>query len=177
MKYWNLICTVVLFLTTLLVLYRHSNYSVGIVDSESVIHESLAFQGIQKQIQEENLKLQEEFEGELVKLKPSKEEFELLSEEAKKEKVEQFNKDTTEIRDKYAKKASNLENKYQEAIDNVFKKVKEIVEKIAKSEEINLVLLVSKKNQVLYSENKIDLSDKILKSINKDLPKLVLKED
>lgn len=147
----------------------------AIVDNDKMINDSLVLQDLQKQIREQNSKLQEEFEKELEKFKPSKEEFDLLSEEAKKEKAEQFNKYAAQARDDYAKKLSGLEERYKNSVDSIFKKIKEVTKKIAESEKIDLVLFISSKNQVLYSQDGVDLSDKVLKHVNKSMSKFVLK--
>ncbi len=109
MKYIQLFISVIALIIFLFVGYKFAGYQpqntkAAIIDSDKVINESLALQNIQQQIKEQNSRLQQEFESELEKLKPSKEEFELLSEEAKKEKTEQFNKHTVNARDAYAKK-------------------------------------------------------------------------
>ncbi|WP_253300169.1 OmpH/Skp family outer membrane protein [Wolbachia endosymbiont of Chironomus riparius] len=139
-----------------------------------MINDSLALQDLQEQIKKYNSKLQQEFEQEIEKIKPSKEEFDLLSEEAKKEKIEQFNEHATKFREDYSKKVSNLENNYKNAVESIFNKIKEVTKKIAENEKIDLVLFISNKNQVLYSKDKVDLSNKTLKNINKDLPTFTL---
>ncbi|CAH2209265.1 jg24760 [Pararge aegeria aegeria] len=150
------------------------NTKAAIIDSDKVINESLALQNIQQQIKEQNSRLQKEFENELEKFKPSKEEFDLLSEEAKKEKTEQFSKHTVSVRDNYAKKMSHLEENYREAVESVFNKIKEVAKRTAEKNNIDLVLFISKKNQVLYSMDEVDLSDVVLKNVNKEIPEFAL---
>ncbi|WP_374698767.1 OmpH family outer membrane protein [Wolbachia endosymbiont (group B) of Limnophora tigrina] len=155
--------------------YQPQNTKAAIIDSDKIINESLALQNIQQQIKEQNSKLQQEFESELEKFKPSKEEFDLLSEEAKKEKTEQFNKYTVSARDNYAKKMLYLEESYRDAVESVFNKIKEVAKKTAEKDNIDLVLFISKKNQVLYSMDEVDLSDMVLNNINKEIPEFALK--
>lgn len=147
----------------------------AVVDSDKVITESLALQNVQQQVREQNSILQQEFEKELEKLKPSKDEFDLLSEEAKQEKTEQFNRHAMKARDDYTKKMSDLEQNYKNAVDGIFNKIKELTKQIAESNKVDLVLFVSKKNQILYSVDQIDLSNTILQSINKKIPEFALK--
>lgn len=151
------------------------NMHTAIVDSDEVINRSLALQNVQQQIKEKNSVLQQEFEKELEKFKPSKEEFDLLSEAAKEEKTEEFNKLAVKARDDYAKKMSNLEESYRGAVDSIFNKIKEITKKTAEKNNIGLVLFISKKNQVLYSMDEVDLSDVVLNNINKEMPEFALK--
>ncbi|KDB19448.1 OmpH family outer membrane protein [Wolbachia endosymbiont of Glossina morsitans morsitans] len=180
MKYIQLFISVIALIISLfvgykLVGYQPQNTKAAIIDSDKVINESLALQNIQQQIKEQNSRLQQEFESELEKLKPSKEEFELLSEEAKKEKTEQFNKHTVNTRDNYAKKMLHLEESYRDAVESVFNKIKEVAKKTAEKNNIDLVLFISKKNQVLYSMDEVDLSDVVLNNINKKIPEFALK--
>lgn len=180
MKYIQLFISVIALIISLFVGYKFVGYQpqntkAAIIDSDKVINESLALQNIQQQIKEQNSRLQQEFESELEKLKPSKEEFELLSEEAKKEKTEQFNKHTVNTRDNYAKKMLHLEESYRDAIESVFNKIKEVAKKTAEKNNIDLVLFISKKNQVLYSMDEVDLSDMVLNNINKEIPEFALK--
>ncbi|WP_395463037.1 OmpH family outer membrane protein [Wolbachia endosymbiont of Cantharis cryptica] len=184
MKYTQLSISVIALVISLFVGYKvvkhqpQSAYNIKavIIDSDKVINESLALQSIQQQIKEQNSRLQQEFESELEKFKPSKEEFELLSEEAKKEKTEQFNKYAISARDNYAKKMSYLEESYRDAVDSIFNKIKEVAKKTAEKNNIDLVLFISKKNQVLYSMDEVDLSDVVLKNINKEIPEFTLKD-
>ncbi|QKX03247.1 OmpH family outer membrane protein [Wolbachia endosymbiont of Litomosoides sigmodontis] len=183
MKYIQLFISVIALIISLFTGYKvvkpqhHGalNIKVAIIDSDKVINESLTLHNIQQQIKEQNSKLQQEFENELDKLKPSKEELELLSEEAKKERAEQFNKLALSARDNYNEKMSYLEENYKDAVDSVFNKVKKIAKKTAKKNNIGLVLFISKKNQVLYSMDEIDLSDIVLKNINEETPEFILK--
>ncbi|RDD35119.1 Outer membrane protein [Wolbachia endosymbiont of Cylisticus convexus] len=182
MKYIQLLISVIALITSMFVGYKFVGYQsqgmlntkAAIIDSDKVINESLALQNIQQQIKEQNSRLQQEFENELEKLKPSKEESDLLSEEAKKEKAEQFNKHAVSVRDNYAKKMSNLEENYREAVESVFNKIKEAAKRTAEKNNIDLVLLISKKDQVLYSMDEVDLSDVVLKNVNKEIPEFAL---
>ncbi|MCM1002412.1 OmpH/Skp family outer membrane protein [Wolbachia pipientis] len=189
MKYTQLFVSVIVLVIFLFVGYKvvkHQpkgalNIKVAIIDSDKVISESLALQNIQQQIKEQSSGLQQEFESELEKFKPSKEEFELLSEEAKKERTEQFDKRALSTRDSYAKKMLYLEKSYRDAVDSIFNKIKEIAKETAEKNNIDLVLFLSKKNQVLYfmdeaDLDKVDLSDVVLKNINKEIPELALKD-
>ncbi|MDR1139137.1 MAG: OmpH family outer membrane protein [Rickettsiales bacterium] len=189
MKYTQLFISVIVLIIFLFVGYRvvkHQpegalNIKVVIIDSDKVISESLALQNIQQQIKEQSSGLQQEFESELEKFKPSKEEFELLSEEAKKERTEQFDKQAASVKGNYAKKMLYLEKSYRDAVDSIFNKIKEVAKETAEKNNIDLVLFISKKNQVLYSMNeadldKVDLSDAVLKNINKEIPEFALKD-
>ncbi|MDG7052427.1 MAG: OmpH family outer membrane protein [Wolbachia endosymbiont of Alcedoecus sp.] len=189
MKYIQLFISVIVLVISLFVGYKvvkHQpegalNIKVAIIDSDKVISESLALQNIQRQIKEQSSGLQQEFESELEKSQPSKEEFELLSEEAKKERTEQFDKSALSARDSYAKKMLYLEKSYRDAVDSIFNKIKEIAKGTAEKNNVDLVLFISKKNQVLYSMDeadldKVDLSDAVLKDINKEIPEFALKD-
>lgn len=181
MKHLHLFCVVICVLFSSSAIYMAYNrsvshhHTVAIVDSDKVVNGSLALQDVQQQIREQNDKLQQEFEKELEKVKPSQEEFDLLSEEAKREKAEQFSKYAAQARDDYAKKGSDLEESYKNSVDSIFNKIKEVAKKIAESEKVDLVLFVSSKNLVLYSKDRVDLSDQVLKNVNKAMPKFVVK--
>lgn len=185
MKYVQLFISVVALVVSLFVGYSFVEYQprdlfstkIAIIDSDMVVNESLALQNIQQRIKEQNSKLQQEFEKELEKFKPSKEEFDLLSEAAKEEKTEQFNKQAVKARDDYAKKMSSLEESYRDAVDGIFNRIKEIAKKTAEKNNIHLVLFISKKNQILYSADEVDLSAVVLKNINKEMPEFALKTE
>ncbi|MGL9732485.1 MAG: OmpH family outer membrane protein [Wolbachia sp.] len=189
MKYTQLFISIIVLVIFLFVgfkIIKHQsedalNIKFAIIDSDKVISESLALQNIQQQIKEQNSWLQQEFENELEKFKPSKEEFELLSEKAKKERTEQFDKHALSARDSYAKKMLYLEKNYRDAVDSIFNKIKEITKEIAERSNVDLILFISKKNQILYSMNeadldKVDLSDTVLKNINKEISEFTLKD-
>ncbi|MCV3769506.1 MAG: OmpH family outer membrane protein [Wolbachia pipientis] len=184
MKYTQLFISVIALVISLFASYKSIRQQsqgafgakVVIIDSDKVINESFALQDIQQQIKNQSFKLQQEFENELEKFKSSKEEFELLSEEAKKEKTEQFNKHAVSARDNYAKKMSHLEEGYRDAVEDIFNKIKEVAKKTAEKNSIDLVLFLPKKNQILYSMDRIDLSDVLLKDINKEMSEFTLKD-
>ncbi|MGL9725872.1 MAG: OmpH family outer membrane protein [Wolbachia sp.] len=180
MKYIQSFISIITLIVSLFVAYKFIEYQpqrtrAAIIDSDKVINESLALQSIQQQIKKQSSNLQQEFENQVEKLKPSKEEFDLLSEEAKKEKTEQFNRDTVSARDNYAKKMSHLEESYRDAVENILNKIREVTREAAEKNNIDLVLFIPKKNQVLYSIDKVDLSDVVLKNLNKEIPELTLK--
>ncbi|MGL9681927.1 MAG: OmpH family outer membrane protein [Wolbachia sp.] len=189
MRYIQLFISVIILVIFLFVSYKVVKHQpdgaldikVAIIDSDKVISESLALQNIQQQIKEQSSGLQQKFKSELEKFKPSKEEFELLSEEAKKERTEQFDKRALSARDSYAKKMLYLEESYRDVVDSIFNKIKEAAKETAEKNNIDLVLFISKKNQVLYSMDeadldKVDLSDVVLKNINKEISEFALKD-
>ncbi|OEY86780.1 hypothetical protein BIY23_01965 [Wolbachia pipientis] len=146
--------------------------TLAIIDSTKIIKNSLALNNIGQQLKEQSFELEQEFRKEMDKFRLSQEEIDLLSEEAKKEKQEQIERDTSQIRDHYTKRASGLDHNYNDAINSIVNKVKEVIKEVAESEKIDLVF---EKNVVWYLKNKIDLSDKVLESINKVMPKFDLK--
>ncbi len=159
MKYIQLFTSVIALIISLFVGYKFVGYQpqstlntkAAIIDSDKVINESLALQNIQQQIKEQNSRLQKEFENELEKFKPSKEEFDLLSEEAKKEKTEQFSKHTVSVRDNYAKKMSHLEENYREAVESIFNKIKEVAKKTAeKKHRFGTIYFKKESSFILY---------------------------
>ncbi|MDR2977888.1 MAG: OmpH family outer membrane protein [Rickettsiales bacterium] len=189
MKYTQLFISVIILVISLFVGYKvvkHRpegafNIKVAIIDSDKVISESLALQNIQQQIKKRSSRLQQECESELEKFKPSKEEFGLLSEEAKKERTEQCDKQAASVKGNYVKKMLYLEESYKNAVDSIFNEIKEVAKETAEKNTIDLVLFISKKNQVLYfmdeaDLDKVDLSDAVLKNINKEMPEFALKD-
>ncbi|UWI83248.1 OmpH family outer membrane protein [Wolbachia endosymbiont of Howardula sp.] len=160
--------------------YHHSdclyNTNTAIIDSDKIINESLILQKIHHQIKERSSELQQEFDDEIEKIKPLQDEFELLSESAQKEKTDQFNHYATKIKEEYTKKIAYIEQRYRESLDQIFYKLKELAMIEAKKHDLSLVLFISKKNQVLFSAQSVDLSDKILKKINNELQDFALQE-
>ncbi len=153
--------------------HKNSTESIiAIADREKIISESLVLQDIKQQLKEQGSKLQQGFMEEMEKFNSLQEELDLLSEDAKKEKREQIDRDKLQIRDHYDKKAYSLNLIYNDAISNVLNKVEEVLKQVAESEKVDLVF---EKNGILYLKNKIDLSDKVLKDINKVMPKFALK--
>ncbi len=145
---------------------------IAIADREKIINESLVLKDIKQQIKEQGSKLEQGLMAEMEKSNSLQEEFDLLSEDAKKEKMGQINKDKLQIRDHYNKKAYDLNLIYSDAISSVLKKVEEVLTQVADSEKVDLVF---EKNGILYLKNKIDLSDKVLENLNKVMPKFALK--
>ncbi|XGA08016.1 MAG: OmpH family outer membrane protein [Wolbachia endosymbiont of Xenopsylla cheopis] len=151
----------------------------AIVDRDKVISESLAFQSIKKQVDSEQATLQEDSSKQEEGLHKVKQEIskqqDILSEEAFSQKMREFNESVLKVQQDLSQKNMELRESYIAAVKEVLSEVKNIASNIAEGEKIGLVLFVSKEEQVFYARNEVDISDKTIKILNKEMPNIDIK--
>ena len=150
--------------------------SIAFMDMKQILNNSKAGKGAQDYLQKLFKDGQKKYSDLEIKLK--KEERDLLAkktilskEEYKKnsdmlrDKVIKYQKDRRESLDKIAQKRAD-------AKENLLKKLNPIIEKY--TEENNIALIIDKKN-VVAGLPELDITNKIIEILNKELPTLKLK--
>ncbi|WP_339046378.1 OmpH family outer membrane protein [Candidatus Mesenet endosymbiont of Agriotes lineatus] len=151
----------------------------AIVDRDKILSESLAFQDMKKQADNEQAILQEDSSKKEEELHKTRQEIskqqDILSEEAFSQKMKEFNESVLKVQQDLSQKNMELRESYIAAVKEVLSEVKNIASNIAGEENIGLVLFVSKEEQVFYAKNEVDISDKTIKILNKEMPSIDIK--
>lgn len=140
------------------------------VDSEKIAESSVAFKEARKKIDEKR----EQYEAKSAKMQETlTKKFQDLEKRKNVISTEAYNKEREQNiveAEKYQRTAymerANLEQAYQALVNDFYEKLTEVITKKAKDKNASLVL---NKMHVLYSEDKLDITDLIIEQLNKDL--------
>lgn len=151
----------------------------AIVDRDRIFSESLAFQDIKKQVESEQAILQKDSSQQEEELRKTEQEIsqqqDMLSEEAFSQKLKEFNESVLKIQQDLSQRNIELKKSYVDSAKEILNTIKNIASGVAEEENIGLVLFVSKEEQVFYAKGEIDISDKVIKILNKKMPGIDIK--
>lgn len=174
MKLRNKIIAIAL-AATFIPAFANAETKIGVVDIQKIMRESLAAKDLQEQLE----KRKNEFQSEITKQeqqlqkedKALAEERGVLSADAFEKKRNSFKTKVDDTQRKINSRKVKLETGYANAINQIQNKVLGIVESIAKDKSLTLVLPFS---ETLYADNSMNISEEVLKKLDKELPKINL---
>jgi Skp family chaperone for outer membrane proteins len=162
-------------------LFANENYpntSIAIVDLNLILSESKAakdatkqFEIIQKNTEEEIIKSDKEMLEERNKLV---EQQSVIAPEAFELKAKDYEKKLQNYQSEKQNKLRSLEGVLQKARNDILENVKPILEKLSKELGVTVIL---EKNSVLLSATNMDITDDVIKKLNKELPKIKVSLD
>ena len=157
---------------------NYPNTSIAIVDLNLILSESKAaknatkqFEEIQKLIEDEIIASDKKMLDERNKLI---EQQSVIAPEAFELKAKDYEKKLQEYQADKQNKLRKLEGVLQKARNTILEKVKPILEDISKELGVTVIL---EKNSVLLSANNMDITDNVIKKLNKELPKIKVSLD
>ena len=155
---------------------QYPNTSIGIIDINKVLTESKAAVDAAKQIEKIQKKSEEESkkEDELLINEREKliEQQTVMAPEAFEVKVADFEKKVQSYQTKRQEKLRKLDQMVQIARANILEEVKPIISDYANELGITVIL---EKNTVILSEDSMDMTEQVIKILNKNLPKIKVK--
>lgn len=151
---------------------------IAVVNIQQIMRESTAAKSVREQLESK----QKSFQADITKKEEAlqKEDQELakkqsvLSKEAFAEKAKAFRSKATEVQKEVQAKKAMLDGGFERALNDIQKAVNEIIADMAKEKGFALAVPTS---QVLYADDKMDISKEVLDRLNKKLPKLDVKFD
>jgi outer membrane protein len=153
-----------------------ADVKIGFVETRKVIESSMAHTDIMSQVQKKNEEFRDEVQKSEAILKKKYQELETkknaLSQDAVDKKNEEISKEVAELQKKSYGQHSSLEDAYRNATQLVVDKANEIVKQHAEKNGYNAIL---EKAAAVYSDNSLDVTDIVLESLNKSLPKVEVK--
>ena len=162
-------------------LFANENYpntSIAIVDLNLILSESKAakdatkqFEIIQKNTEEEIIKSDKEMLEERNKLI---EQQSVIAPEAFELKAKDYEKKLQNYQSEKQNKLRSLEGVLQKARNDILENVKPILEELSKELGVTVIL---EKNSVLLSATNMDITDDVIKKLNKELPKIKVSLD
>ena len=162
--------------------YSHAdtypNTSIAIVDLNLILSDSKAAKAATKDFE----KIQKDTESEIVesdKLMLEErnkliEQQSVIAPEAFEVKAQDYEKKLQNYQVEKQNKLRNLEGVLQKARNEILEKVKPILEELSKELGVTVIL---EKNSVLLSATNMDITDEVIKKLNKELPKIKVSLD
>ncbi|MDB1135313.1 OmpH family outer membrane protein [Candidatus Anaplasma sp. TIGMIC] len=147
------------------------------VDSDRILGEALVAKDIRAQIDRRRTELQGTFSRRSEKLHQEEEELikqkGILSSDAFEAKVMEFRQSVDTMNRDVETKMAELEAMYSNAIGQVYEKIQQISKQVADSEGAAMVLFMTR-GQVPFVVSSVDITEKILEILNKDLSRVSL---
>tara|TARA_B100001059_G_C17603846_1_gene460959 strand:- start:129 stop:668 length:540 start_codon:yes stop_codon:yes gene_type:complete len=176
MKKFNIIFLTLIFLSSVSIADQYPNTSIGIIDINKVLTESKAAIDASKQIEKIQKESEEEskIEDELIIKEREKliEQQSVMAPEAFEVKVADFEKKVQAYQIERQEKLRKLDQMVQIARAQILEEVKPIINDYA--EELGITVILEK-NAVIMSADDMDMTDQVIKILNKNLPKIKVK--
>ncbi|MDG2416836.1 MAG: OmpH family outer membrane protein [Pelagibacterales bacterium] len=174
MKKFNFILlTLLFFSSSCLFADQYPNTSIGIIDINKVLTESKAAIDATKQIDKIQKNSEEESKSEddlIIKERERLiEQQSVMAPEAFEVKVADFEKKVQNYQIERQEKLRKLDQMVQMARAKILDEVKPIINEYAKEVGITVIL---EKNAVVMSADEMDMTEEVIKILNKNLPKI-----
>lgn len=149
---------------------------VGILDVEKIVKESNAMRDIQNKVskkqdeyQKDVTKKQNELEAEQKKIEAKKN---VLSKEAFEKEAAAFEKKVDDLKNFVDKKQNSLKKASLDSMSKINDYIKDIISDLSKERDFDIIIPAS---QTLYYKDQLDISDEVLKKLNKKVTKVDVK--
>lgn len=147
-----------------------------VVDVQRILDESEAAKGVQKQLNTQRAKFQTETEKEENQLRQAEQDLtkahDHLSADAYGDHEQKLRQHFIAVERHVDVRRKLLDQSFTDAMNVVRDKLLAIVQDMARERKANLVLV---KQQVLWSDKQLDVTDEILSRLNKSLPQVIVK--
>jgi len=149
---------------------------IGIIDVEKIVKESSAMRDIQAKVskkqdeyQKEVTKKQDELEADQKRIEGKRN---VLSKEAFEKESKSFEKKVDDLKTFVDRKQNSLKKASLDSMSKVNDKVKDIIAEISKEKELDVIMPAA---QTLYFKDELDVTDEVLKRLNKKITKVDVK--
>mgnify|MGYP006266503247 CR=1 FL=1 len=156
---------------------KFSPATIAFVDRQRVIAESDAGKSVQAQLNAKRESLNAEMSTKQEKLRSTQSELQriqesqLLAEDAFRQRVQDFEQEASKTQREVQLRARALEQGLQQALSNIFAEALKIAAEIAEDEGIEVVLDA---RQVLFADQSLNLTERVLTQLNQRLPTMEL---
>lgn len=147
-----------------------------VVDVQRILDESEAAKGVQKQLNQQRARFQAETEKEENQLRQAEQDLgkshDRLSAEIYGEREQQLRQRFISVERHVDVRRKMLDQSFTDAMNVVRDKLLAIVQEIAREKDVKLVLV---KQQILWADKPLDVTDDVLARLNKLLPQVTVK--
>ncbi len=169
-----ILITIIAFLTSFSSSFAQgSSLNIAVINAEEVLRNSVVMKHIQDKISSKEKEYQSMID---VKQKVLEKEFKkidskksVLSTSSLEEEEEKFNKKFNDLKVELESKQKSLKDASIQALSQVDEKVNEIIATISKEKNLDLILHSS---SLIFAKDDLDISDEVLKRLNKQMTKV-----
>ena len=176
MNKFNIIFLTLFLCSSISIADQYPNTSIGIIDINKVLTESKAAVDAAKQIEKIQKKSEEESKNEDELLINEREKLieqqTVMAPEAFEVKVADFEKKVQSYQIERQEKLRKLDQMVQKARAQILEEVKPIIKDYSDQLGITVIL---EKNAVIMSADDMDMTDQVIKILNKNLPEIKVK--
>ncbi len=137
---------------------------IGFADKLKILFEYKKAKELNEALEKENENAKVEFDKRAEEIKKLRDEMELLSESARREKGPKLEEKLKELNSFRIGKQQEIGRKYDEGIRSISKEISEVCEKYGKNKGYDAILDA---RATLYTLESLDITDEILKELNK----------
>lgn len=170
MKTLNKICLAGLLLATTAASALAQDSKIGYINTQRVIAESAPAKAAGSKLEQEFSKRQKELSDLQMSLKSLSEKFErdapTLTESQRSARQKEFAEQNRDFQRRQRELQEDLNSRRNEELLQVLEKAKRAVKSVAESEKYDLILANEGSEIVAYSNNKLDITDKVIKILN-----------
>ena len=156
--------------------HAHRFINIAVVDVQTILELSTAVGNIRSSVEKISLELQNEFSHKEQELKKIESELiekqKTLAQDQFDKEVLNFNQQVTETQKKAQEKKIKLEQYHSKAISKVNEVAMQIIRDIAQENNLNIVL---PSTQVLYADETLNITEKVLLKLNKAISYVEIK--
>ncbi|MDD5585457.1 MAG: OmpH family outer membrane protein [Alphaproteobacteria bacterium] len=149
---------------------------IAIVDVQRILEESLAAKTVQQQLESQRAKFQNEISGDETGLRQAEQELaksrDSVSPDVFADKEQQLRQKFLKVERRVQVRRKALDQAFTDSMNVVKKNLLDIVSAIARERGVNMALV---KQQALWSDKRMDITDEVLARLNKALPQVQVK--
>lgn len=149
---------------------------IAIIDMQRILQESLAAKNVQKQLEVQRAKFQTQIEGEENGLRQSEQELsksrDQLAADVYADREQQLRQRFLAVERHVQARRKVLDQAFTDSMNAVRSSLMTIIDTVAHERGVNLVIV---KQQALWVDTPLDVTDEVLKRLNTKLPELTVK--
>jgi len=146
---------------------------IAIVDVQRILQESLAARSVQKQLEAQRAKFQNEIENEENGLRQAEQDLAKeraqLAAQAYADREQQLRTRFSTVENHVQARRKVLDQSFTDSMNAVRSALLDVVDKVAHEHGANLVIV---KQQALWTDQPLDITDEVLKRLDQKLPKV-----
>lgn len=148
---------------------KADDVKIGLIDMQKAIQSSEQGKKAKSELEQAFNKKKKELQSEEANLKKLQEDFQkkqsAMSDSAKKEQQAKLQEKFMKYQELLQRSQAEIQKKEQEMSEPIIRKIREKVSEIAKKKGLTMVL-EKNENVVLYSQDKDDITDDVMKAIH-----------
>ena len=146
---------------------------IAIVDVQRILQESLAAKSVQKQLEAQRSKFQNEIEGEENGLRQAEQDLSAarnhLAAQDYSDREQKLHQRFSTVETHVQARRKALDQAFTDSMNLVRSALLDVVDKAAHEHGVNIVIV---KQQALWADQQLDITDEVLKRLDQKLPKV-----